>query len=132
MIFVHILGNFQSTYGGIRKPLFAKVPEFFLIRDGILGHEIASLCRSSLMRSIQSFELDENCILTDRVGDGQLQFDQASQLTNLQISFWNFDRCIHVLNQLGSRLHSLTITIAFVFDDHPDMIYRIKSVSEIF
>jgi hypothetical protein len=120
------------TYGGVRQPLFARLPEFFLMPNDILGHQVASLCRSSSMRSIQSFELDENCILTERIGNGQLHFDQASQLTNLQISFWNFNQCIHVLNQLGSQLHSLTVTIAFVSNHDPDMIYSIKSVSEIF
>ena len=120
------------TYGGIRQSLFALVPEFFLIPNDGFGKHVASLCRSSLMCGIQSLELDENCILTERIANGQLQFDQASQLTNLQISFWNFNQCIHLLNQLGSQLHSFTVTIAFVFDQDPDVMYSIKSVSENF
>ena len=131
-IVVYILGSFKMTHAGRREPLFALVPEFFLLPKDSFGEQVAKLCRSSLMRSIQSFELDENCIVTERLDDGQLRFDQVYQLIDLRMSLWNFDQCVHLLNQLGSQLHSFTVTIGFVFNHVPGRISRIKSVSENF
>ena len=84
------------------------------------------------MRSVQSFELDDNCILAQRLHDNQLRFGQVIRLTHLRISLWNFDQCVHLLNQLGSQLHSFTVTIGYVFENEPNITPEIISVSEIF
>lgn len=84
------------------------------------------------MRSVQSFELDDNCLLTERLDDNQLRFDQVIQLTHLRISFWHLNRLVHLLNQLGRQLHSLTVTIGPVYENEPRITPKITSVSEIF
>jgi hypothetical protein len=116
----------------LRKPLFTIVPQFFLLPNYGLGKNLSSLCHSSLMRSVQSFELDDNYILAETLHDNELRFDQAIRLTHLRISLWRFDQCVHLLNQLCSQLHSFTVTIGSVFDNEPHITPEILSVSEIF
>jgi hypothetical protein len=58
----------------IRKPLVAFIPQFIILPNCNLGENVATLCRSSLMHSIQWFEFDENLILTIRFTNGQLHF----------------------------------------------------------
>lgn len=84
------------------------------------------------MRSVQSFEIDDNCIVNERLDANQLRFDQVIQLTHLRISFWNFNQCVHLLNQLGCQLHSLTMTLACIYDNEPCRTPKITSVSDRF
>jgi hypothetical protein len=116
----------------MRKPLFSCVPQFFLLPNYSLGARLSTLCRSSLMRSVESFELDDNCILTESFEDNQLRFDQVIRLTHIRISFLNFDQCVYLLKQMGSQLHSFTVTIGYVFEQEPDLITKIRSVSKIY
>jgi hypothetical protein len=115
-----------------RKPLFTIVPQFFILPNCSLGEKVATLCHSSLMRSVQSFEVDDNFILAQTLRDNQLRFDQVIRLTHLRISLWNFDQCVHLLNQLGSQLHSFTVTLGDVFENEPNISPEIISVNEIF
>jgi hypothetical protein len=117
----------------MRKPLFTIVAEYFLLPfSSSLSEKLATFCRSSLMRSLQSFELDDNCIIYETLDDDELRFDQVIRLTHLRICFWDLDDCVHLLNQLGSQLHSLTVTIGFIFQNHPRITPEITSVNEIF
>jgi hypothetical protein len=116
---------------GKRKPLFSIVPQIFTLLNDGLGKKVSVLCRSSPMRSLESFELDDNCMLAERLQDDQLRFDNVIRLTNLRISLWNFDQCVHLLNQMGSQLHSFTVTIEDVFEEQAYLISEIRSVSKI-
>ncbi len=115
----------------VRKPLFSIVPQFFLLPNYSFGEKLSTLCHSSLMYSVESFELDDNCILSERLHDDQLRFDKVIRLTHLRISLWNFDQCVHLLNQLGSQLHSFTVTIGYVCAGELNLISKIRSVSKI-
>jgi hypothetical protein len=115
----------------LRKPLFSIVPQYFILPNFSLGETLSALCRSSFMGSVESFEVDDNCILTETFNDDELRFDQVIRLTHLRISLWNFDQCVHLLNQLGSQLHSFTVTIGDVFEEQPNLIPKIRSVSKI-
>jgi hypothetical protein len=116
---------------GKRKPLFSIVPQIFTLLNDGLGKKVSVLCRSSPMRSLESFELDDNCMLAGGLQDDQLRFDYVIRLTNLRISLWNFDQCVHLLNQMGSQLHSFTVTIEDVFEEQAYLISEIRSVSKI-
>ncbi|CAF1300919.1 unnamed protein product [Adineta steineri] len=111
------------------KPLISFVPQYFVLPDYNYGKEVATLCRSSLLRSVQSFELDDNCVLVKTLADDELRFHQLTRLTHIRISFWNFDACIHLLNQLGSQLHSFIVTIGQVSDYNPYVPTKILSIS---
>ena len=115
-----------------RKPLFSIVPEFFLIPSyGPIGEELPLLCRSSFMRSIQLFELDDNYILNETPRH-PLCYDQLVQLTHLRISLWCIDQCLDLLNCLGTQLQSFTVVIATVFENASDLITdKIKTVTDI-
>ncbi|CAF4561599.1 unnamed protein product [Rotaria sp. Silwood2] len=113
----------------MRKPLFAIIPQFVVLPNCTFEENVATLCRSSLMRSIQSFEFDENLMLTIRFTNRQLYFDQLSRVTHLRISLWSFNQCIHLLNQLDSQLHSFTVTVAKVFGNQFYLISEMKSIS---
>ena len=114
-----------------RKPLFTIVPQYFLLPNFSIGKEIATFCRSSLMRSVQSFELDDNCSLVECLADRELRFDQVPRLTHIRISLWHFHQCIHLLKQLGSQLHSFTVTIGDVPEYDPTSSSQMRSVSKI-
>lgn len=114
-----------------RKPLFTIVPQYVLLPNFSIGEKVTSFCRSSLMHSVQSFELDDNCCLVRRHGDDELCFDQVTRLTHIRISLWHFDRCIHLLNQLGSQLHSFQVNIGQVCQSEPILSSKMRSVSKI-
>jgi hypothetical protein len=96
-----------------------------------LGEEVATLCRSSLMHSVQSFELDDNCLLAGMLDENELHFGLATRLTHVRISLWDFSECVRLLNEIGPQLHSLTVTIASVFDYIPNVTREMRSVSKI-
>jgi hypothetical protein len=83
------------------------------------------------MRSVQSFELDENCMLTTALGDDILRSDQVTRLTHIRISFSDFDQCVDLLNELGSQLQSFTVNIGYVSDYAPSSSSNIRSVNNI-
>jgi hypothetical protein len=83
------------------------------------------------MRSVQSFELDDRCMLVESLGDDELRFDQVIRLTHIRISFFDFNQCIHLLNQLGSQLHSFTVNIEYISEYDRDLISKIRLVSKI-
>jgi hypothetical protein len=41
------------------------------------------------MRSVQSFELDDNCILAESPADDRLRLGQVTRLTHIRISLWH-------------------------------------------
>jgi hypothetical protein len=83
------------------------------------------------MRSVQSFELDDICMLAGSPWDDGLRFDQAIRLTHIHISFFKFRECIYLLNQLGSQLHSFTVNIECIREYDRDLISKIRLVSKI-
>jgi hypothetical protein len=119
------------SYTTPRKPLFSTMPQFFPLPSYGLGKKIATLYRSSLMHSVQSFEMDENCILLENFYSNGLLFAQTNQLTHIRISFWDFGQCVHLLNEIGSQLHSFTVTITRVFEHQSHLNTEISSVNNI-
>jgi hypothetical protein len=114
-----------------RKPLCTTVPEYFMLPDYGLGERLAIVLHSSIMGSVRSFELDDNCMLTTRIDDSHLFFRPTNRLAHIRISFWNFDQCIYLLSQLGSQLHSFTVTIGWISTFESDIISKIRSVRYI-
>ena len=51
----------------LTKPLFTVMRQFLVIpTHALIGDKLPLLFRSSFMRSVQSFELDDNYILNER------------------------------------------------------------------
>lgn len=83
------------------------------------------------MSSIEAFELDDNCIVTERFNDNELGFGKANRLTHLRLSFWSFDECVYLLTKLDIQLHSFTVTIGHIFQHDTNIFSKIMSVSKI-
>lgn len=123
--------NYQMCDPEMRKPLFSIVPQFFRLPGHRFGEQVQKLFRSSLMSSVESLQIDDNCVLNGTFTDNQISFPQAYRLTNISISFWTFDQCIHLLIQLPSQLHSLTVTIATLTEYQERFNSKIRSVGGI-
>ncbi|CAF1491474.1 unnamed protein product [Adineta ricciae] len=104
--------NHHMCYPEMRKPLLSIVPQYFLLRN-----------------DIQSFELDDNCLLSNSITGKQLRIPEAVQLTHIRISFWNFAQCVGLLIQLGCQLQSLTVTIAMSDENRETLNNVIQSIS---
>ena len=115
----------------MRQPLSFIIPQYFILKGSDCSKYVVALCRSSLMSSIRSFELDDNCIMSEIFANDEWRFHQGTQLTHIRISFLNFEQCIHLLNQLGFQLHSFIVTIVFVAGDPSSALSKIQSVSGI-
>ncbi|CAF4061155.1 unnamed protein product [Rotaria sordida] len=93
------------------KPLLPIIPQFVRL-EGYIGSRILYTVRCSpLIRSIVSFELDDECILPIVSNPDE------------------FDECVSLLSQLGSQLCSLTISIVYVYVENVDIISQIGSIS---
>jgi len=93
--------------------LFSILPQLFGYENTAPGPTISAFRRSRFMRSILSFELDEDCILPRLDSDGDLFFPQSPHLTHIRITLREFDDCIRLLNQLGSQLQSFAVSFVF-------------------
>jgi hypothetical protein len=110
--FVYI--GYYSDSEGRSKPLFSIVPEMFH-RDSTTNDQVLSFLRlSRVMRTIVSFELLSDCVLLSPPNHEELFFPQSLHLTDVHIAFCKFDDCVRLFYQLGSQLHSLSVTIAHV------------------
>ena len=69
-----------------RKPLCTIVPKYFLLPRYNIGEVVETFCRSSLMTSVQSFELDDNCHLAEILTQDKWRFGLATRLTHVRIS----------------------------------------------
>ena len=78
----------------IRKTPITFILQSVILLNCNLGENVATLCRSSLMHSIQSFEFDENLIL-------------AIRFTNGQLHFVGFEEYVDLLNQNVLRTDSI-------------------------
>jgi hypothetical protein len=84
---------------GMRKPLFT------------ISKKVDTLCRLPFVRSIQSFEVDENLILFEMYENAESYSDQLKRVTHLRLSLCNFKQFVNLLSQLGSQLHSFIVTM---------------------
>jgi hypothetical protein len=84
------------------------------------------------MRSIVSFELDEDCVLPKLVSDDDLFLSQSPHLTHIRVTLNDFDNCIRLLNQLGSQLHSFAVNITYTVIRERDTTSRMASVNNYF
>jgi hypothetical protein len=83
------------------------------------------------MRSIVSFELDDDCILPNIFNDRELFFPQSIQLRHIRITLCYFDHCIYLLKQVGPQLYSFIVSILYADDTRIDAISAIPLVSNI-
>ncbi|CAF2904111.1 unnamed protein product [Rotaria sp. Silwood2] len=110
-------------------PLFSIVPQLVYF-DKTEGSRILSVLRCSpLMRSITSFELDDDCMLPDALKDDGLLFAHSSQLTHIRITLCRFDHCIRLLSQLGVQLYSFSVSIVQIVIGDVDIMSRMVLIS---
>jgi hypothetical protein len=83
------------------------------------------------MRSIVSFELDDNFVLPNVLNDDGWFFPQSIQLTNIRITLYYAVHCIGLLNKLGSQLCSLAVSVMYVTVPYVGILSQIESVSNI-
>ncbi|CAF3597026.1 unnamed protein product [Rotaria sp. Silwood1] len=76
--------NLYSTLR--RKPLFSIIPQLILLHKYIRAQILSTFLCSSYIRSIVSFELDDDYILRDAFNDDELFFAQSIQLTHIRIT----------------------------------------------
>jgi len=113
--------------------LFSVLPQLSSIDMMDSSLTISDFRCSRFMHSIISFELDEYCILPELVNDDDLFFPQSSRLTHIRITLFYLDDCIHLLNQLGSQLHSFAVSLVYpALRRNSNPISRIASVNICF
>jgi len=113
--------------------LFSVLPQLSSIDMMDSSLTISAFRCSRFMRSIISFELDEDCILPRLVNDDDLFFPQSSCLTHIRVTLFYLDDCIYLLNQLGSQLHSFAVSLAYpALRRNNNAISRIASVNICF
>ncbi len=111
--------------------LFSTVPQSDYIPDELIGTVLSFISRSPLMRSIRSFEFDHNAALLVPVNHEKLFFAQSSCLTHVSITLRELPDCVRLLNQLGSQIHSFTVSIIHAYVGNEDVISKIESVSYV-
>ncbi len=77
------------------------------------------------MPSIVSFELHDDCILTNIFNDDGLFFPESINLTHIRIILFQFEHCICLLNQFGSQLCSFVVNVMFVSVPDVDIFSKI-------
>ncbi|CAF1415693.1 unnamed protein product [Rotaria sp. Silwood1] len=95
-------------------PLVSTVPNLIRLTGSSNGKILSSFCSSTLIPSIISFELDDDCVLPHVSNDYYLFFPQSIQLSHIQITLCYVDDCICLLKQLGPQLYSLIVSIVYV------------------
>ncbi|CAF2171608.1 unnamed protein product [Rotaria magnacalcarata] len=123
------LGNnmISSMHG---RCLFSVLPQLsgFDMMESSLT--ISAFRCSRFMRSIISFELDEDCVLPSLAKDDDLFFPQSSRLTHIRITLLFLDDCIRLLNQLGSQLYSFAVSLPYPSPrQNSNAMSRIASIS---
>lgn len=92
------------------------LPQLFDYEDVALGQKISTFHRSSLIRSIISFELDDECILSKLFTSDEIFFPQSPRLTYLRTTLWIFndvrlfeDTFFRILSRVLPYLKSLEV-----------------------
>ncbi|CAF0823864.1 unnamed protein product [Adineta steineri] len=67
------------------------------------------------MRPIHSFAFDNDAALGVPVNHDKLFFAQSSYLTHISITLCVLSDCVRLLNQLGSAVHSFTVSMRTVY-----------------
>ncbi len=123
-----LLGD--NVYSILRHiPLFSTIPQFVLLNNNDSARILSKFLCSSIIRSIVTFELDDDCVLLDVFNDSWLFFPQSIQLTDIRVTLFQFDHCICLLNQLDFQLCSFAVSIMNVSLPNVDILSKIKSVS---
>ncbi|CAF1686998.1 unnamed protein product [Rotaria magnacalcarata] len=124
----YTLGN--NLYGVSRCfTLFSNIPQFSVLDKSNAARTISKFLRSLFVPSIVSFELDDDCILTNIFNDDDLFFPESIHLTYIRITLFEFKHCICLLNQLGSQLCSFVVNMMFVSVPDVSIFAKIKSIS---
>ena len=113
------------------KTLFSVLPQLYFIDQTDPRRKIPAFICSRFMRSVISFELDEDCVLPTLLKD-ELYFSQASRLTHIRITLRYFNDCIHLLKQLGKQLHSFGVSFTNINIKKYRIIWQIESVNIYF
>lgn len=91
--------------------LFSVLPQIFSTDVMDWDETISALRCSRFVRSVISFELDQDYILPRLVSDDDLFFPQSPYLTHIRVTLRFLDDCIYLLNQLGAQLHSFAVSL---------------------
>lgn len=128
----HFLGPRGLSDLSIRHPLCAVVHEIFTIPTDGVGKKIVTFLCSSLIQSVQSLEIDDNCAFVAIITKGTAGFSLATRLTHIRIALLDFPECVRLLNHIGSQLQSFIVTIASVNTYEPHSSDELKQVGPIF
>ncbi|UJR17975.1 hypothetical protein I4U23_004875 [Adineta vaga] len=97
---------------------------------GKYGHILCTFVHSSIIQTIKSFELDEDCTLTDIINENNLLMKNSNNLTDIRISLHQYEHFICLLNQFGSQLHTLIISMMYVnLISNAPLIESLKNIS---
>jgi hypothetical protein len=113
-----------------RKPLFSFLPEIFA-GDETIQKQLRDFLRlSPVMKSIVSFELENDWVLMLSC-DKELLFPRSPYLTTVHVTLKSYTDCIHLLRQLGSQLRSFTVRLIYIRSHETDVVSQLTSVSLI-
>ncbi|CAF4264743.1 unnamed protein product, partial [Adineta steineri] len=98
-----------------QTPLFSIVPQFVFIEDKLINPVFSVIRCSPIMRPIHSFAFDNDAALGIPVNHDKLFFAQSSYLTHISITLCKLSDCVRLLNQLGSAVHSFTVSMRTVY-----------------
>ncbi|CAF1309438.1 unnamed protein product [Adineta ricciae] len=126
----YTIGNhLMSDLEWRKRPLYTIVLQWFLFPSSLVSEQINELCYSTMMRSIQSFQLDDNCCLSMCFRKGERRFREVPRLTDIRMSLLDLEQCIHLLLELGSQLRSFTVTIGSCFSYEPILTSDLQLIS---
>jgi len=128
--FIH-LGNMMFSLRH-DECLFSILPQLFYIETIDSCRRIPAFLCSRFMRSVISFELDEDCMLPKLVNNKDLFFPESSPLTHIRITLRYFNDCVRLLNQLGAQLRSFDVSFTHTNMRQYMKMSRITSVNVCF
>ncbi|CAF1406142.1 unnamed protein product [Adineta ricciae] len=111
------------------QPLFTIVAHCFFLPEFSIGEHLTKLCRSSVVRSVRSLEVDDCCSLINSFRKGERYFTDVPRLTHIRLSLLDFYQCVNLLLELGPQLHSLVITLGRCVSFNSDLRSDLEAIS---
>jgi hypothetical protein len=105
------------------------VPQSVYIEGKLIDPVLLFIRSSPVMRSINSFEFEHNVALFVPINNEQFFFAQSTYLTHVSVTLRQLPDCVRLLNQLGSQIHSFTVSIIHAYRGDENIISQIESVS---
>jgi hypothetical protein len=114
VIFVYIFRQQSLRCFTVLFNLFSNIPQFYVLDKSNAARTLSKFLCSLSVPTIVSFELDDDCVLTNIFNDDGLLFPESIHLTDIRITLFQFEHCICLLNQFGSQLCSFVVNMMFV------------------